>query len=80
MEEIYLFLKYIMAVLATIIAPILLLAGLLLLGDALNGKSCQSKATMQNLEYNYSFTTGCMIKTEKGWMDYTKFIYTQEIK
>lgn len=39
---------------------------------------CEAKATKQNLEYDYGPLQGCMVKTEKGWMDYDRLIYKKD--
>lgn len=39
---------------------------------------CEAKATKQNLEYDYGLLQGCMVKTDKGWMDYDRLIYKKD--
>lgn len=41
---------------------------------------CEAKATKQNLEYDYGPLQGCMVKTDKGWMDYDRLIYKKDVE
>ena len=41
---------------------------------------CEMKATVQGLKWSYRLGEGCMVKTDKGWMDYDRLIYTKGVK
>lgn len=40
--------------------------------------NCSAKAEAQGYDYEYGFFKGCMVKTEKGWMDYDRLIYKRD--
>lgn len=42
--------------------------------------SCSAKAEAQGYEYEFGIFKGCMVKTEKGWMDYNRLIYKKDIE
>lgn len=42
--------------------------------------ACQNYAQMLEMEYNHQFPTGCVIKTEKGWIKSNKYIINKEGK
>lgn len=42
--------------------------------------TCSAKAEAQGYEYEFGMFKGCMVKTEKGWMDYNKLIYKKDVE
>lgn len=54
-----------------VFALLLLIALLVVMvvgGNTLNHASCASKASIMQKEYSYGTMSGCMIKTEKGFI------------
>lgn len=43
-----------------------------------NRATCSAKAETQGYEYEFGMFKGCMVKTEKGWMDYNRLIYKKD--
>lgn len=37
---------------------------------------CASKAAMMKTEYEHGLVKGCWVKTDSGWVDYMRLIYT----
>ena len=60
--------------LATVI--IIVLAVALVCGESYLG--CKKKAKMQGMECSWGPFQGCMVKTEKGWIDYERLRYMGE--
>lgn len=44
----------------------------------INRATCSAKAKAQGYEYEYGLFKGCMVKTDKGWMDYDRLIYKKD--
>lgn len=42
--------------------------------------TCSAKAEAQGYEYEFGMFKGCMVKTEKGWMDYNRLIYKKDVE
>lgn len=42
--------------------------------------TCSAKAEAQGYEYEFGIFKGCMVKTEKGWMDYNRLIYKKDVE
>lgn len=42
--------------------------------------SCSAKAEAQGYVYEFGLFKGCMVRTEKGWMDYDRLIYKKDIE
>lgn len=40
--------------------------------------SCKSKASKQGMECSWGPYQGCMVRTEKGWIDYERLRYMGE--
>ena len=40
--------------------------------------SCSAKAEAQGYKYEFGMFKGCMVKTDKGWMDYNRLIYKKD--
>ena len=67
------------ALLAIIVSSIILILILAVAPSYLISKaSCSAKAEAQGYEHEYGLFKGCMVKTEKGWMDYNRLIYKRE--
>lgn len=58
----------------------LFIGGVGLIGYKAHEYKCKSKATTQNMEYDYGLFKGCMVKTENGWMDYNRLIYKKDVE
>jgi hypothetical protein len=41
--------------------------------DVLNNASCAEKSLMMGFSSNYNWQTGCMIKTDKGWIPINQY-------
>lgn len=36
---------------------------------------CESRGRMINMEVQYNTSTGCMVKTEQGWISYENLVF-----
>lgn len=57
---------------------VLFVAAILFLPNKLAEVGCASKAEMLKTDYEYSFFKGCWVRTDSGWVDYDRQIYTKE--
>lgn len=57
------------------LAAMFVVFAMLSLGPIAGAHACHCKAEAQGLESDWGFWTGCLVKTENGWMDYDRLRY-----
>ena len=64
-------------ILGAIIIPLIVLASIAT--DKLAEYNCEARGKVINMEVQYNTSTGCMVKTEHGWINYDKMLYIKNL-